>query len=128
MKLRLYAWKMLSCLTFIYAANRFSGDSDECDLIMTYDTNVGVGIYAGRDFKQDELLEKVIGFAIAEDYHIYKLLDDYVEGFNDTHGLITLGYAMIYNHMSTKHGPKMIMKYASGDAPQLFHRGIHANN
>jgi len=74
----------------------------ECRLVMHFTQEYGVSIYAGKNIEEGELIEHVIGIPVPINSINRTALEDYCEGYNSTHKLVTLGYAMLYNHASPK--------------------------
>ena len=74
------------------------GDRNECDLLQVV-TDMGVGLYAGRAYAADEIIEQSLGIPVPSSVHRSNILDNYVEGYPLADwNLVTLGYAMVYNH------------------------------
>ena len=59
--------------------------------------NMGMGVFAGRNYKKNEVIERCIVIPIPVELIQYTLLDNYVFG-DDRGALVVLGYAMVYNH------------------------------
>jgi hypothetical protein len=69
----------------------------------------GIGIYSGKTFKPTDLIEEVIGIIVPKYTTSNNILEQYVEGMNETHDVVSLGYGMLYNHAPTADG-KMLVK------------------
>ena len=50
------------------------------------------------------------------------IYDDFGEGYNDTHGSLTLGYALVFNHVGAKED-KMVEKFSTGWVSMYFANG-----
>ena len=50
------------------------------------------------------------------------IYDDFGEGYNDTHGSLTLGYALVFNHVGAKED-KMVEKFSTGWVSMYFSNG-----
>jgi hypothetical protein len=77
---------------------------DHCDLVLQYIPGLGLGVYSGRLFEYDELVEayQAIPFPIA--VAVQTVLKFYFEGHNETHGSIGVGNSLIYNHAPSVEG------------------------
>ena len=97
---------------------------ENCPLIGRYSETFGFAIHAGRDFELDDLIESSLGIPVYFPHSRHTELggfslrtilffcewllritssqnaDAYVQGHNDTHALVTLGYSLLYNHIS----------------------------
>lgn len=74
----------------------------QCDLVLRYIHPVGFGVYAGKDFGTSEFyaLQRSPGLVVPLQSVYNTELINYSEGYNSTHGLVTLGHGMMYNHIS----------------------------
>lgn len=86
-----------------------SSEIDDCNLIMHNINGFGVGIYAGKTFKPTDVVEEAIAISVPKYVIDYNILEQYVEGFNETHDLVCLGYGMLYNHAPAVDG-RMLVK------------------
>lgn len=59
--------------------------------------HMGMGVFAGRNYKKNEVVERCIVIPVPIDLVQRTLLDNYVFG-DDRGALVVLGYAMVYNH------------------------------
>eukprot|EP01038_Epipyxis_sp_PR26KG_P005181 gene5181-7209_t len=84
-------------------------ENDQCDLMLRYVSDWGVGIYAGQLFKPSSVLETNIAIPIADSIRLESVLDLYVESYNESHASLTLGYSLVYNHAPIKDG-RMVSK------------------
>ena len=50
------------------------------------------------------------------------IYDDFGEGYNDTHGSLTLGYALVFNHVGANED-KMVEKFNTGWVSMYFANG-----
>ena len=50
------------------------------------------------------------------------IYDDFGEGYNDTHGSFTLGYALVFNHVGSRED-KMVEKFNTGWVSMYFANG-----
>ena len=90
---------------------------DNCDItqhLISFGSQVpGIGVYAGKNFTFDERYEHS-NFLLARGSGLrFTGLNDFLEGVNDTHSAVALGYSAMFNHIS-KQIDKMVHKYASG--------------
>lgn len=92
---------MLYVIVLVFAlaiAKLVYGADEECSLLQVV-TKMGVGLYAGKDFAEDEEVESVLGIPVEISTHRDNILDNYVEGYWEPNmSMVTLGYAMVYNH------------------------------
>jgi hypothetical protein len=70
-----------------------------CDLLQHYDKKFGAGVYAGVNFKKKEWFQMMTGIPAPFANFEGTVLNDFIEGHNETFGLITLGYALVFNHV-----------------------------
>ena len=82
-----------------------------CALYQHFHPEFGVAIYAGRPYLAGEILERSVGIPLLKKYHTGISLDSYVEGLNETHSTVSLGYAMLYNHAPFHDVPRMMEKF-----------------
>ena len=75
-----------------------NSDSIKCDIVMRYSEGYGIGLYAGKTFRKGVHLEYSIGMYVPHYITFWNEMDQYVEGYNETHHHLMLGYAIIYNH------------------------------
>ena len=95
----LYALVLAAALATVRLA---SGSENECRLLQVV-TKMGVGLYAGKDYGKDEEVEAVLGIPVHISTHRDNILDNYVEGYWEPNmSMVTLGYAMVYNHAPDK--------------------------
>eukprot|EP01032_Pedospumella_encystans_P017304 gene17304-19725_t len=83
-----------------------------CDLILRNVPGKGIGVFAGRDWFPQELVEVSVGIPISYESVYWNQLINYCEGYNETHTLLTLGYSMLYNHISGAE-QSMVQKHMS---------------
>ena len=74
-----------------------------------------MGIYAGRTFRMGDIIDMSPGIpvnsqSILGKKEIPNVLSFYVEEFNKSHALASLGYAMLYNHAPKSFMEPMITK------------------
>lgn len=89
-----------------------------CALQLRFTDGAGIGVFAGKDWSPGEQIELSIGVPVPLSVVYWTQLINYSEGFNDTHGLIATGFAMLYNHvlesdkvMVRKHMSHQLGKY-----------------
>lgn len=71
----------------------------QCDLQMKKHSKLdGVGIFAGRDYKKGEVVERCITITLPNDKSSSVLLENYIYSHADDSFDIVLGYGAIYNH------------------------------
>lgn len=90
-----------------------------CDLILRNVPGKGVGVFAGRDWFPEELMELSVGIPIRYESVYWNQLINYCEGYNETHTLLTFGYSMLYNHISGAE-QSMVQKHMSNE-PGIVH-------
>ena len=110
--LRVMTWLLvMDMISSIYNVVEF--EEEECDIVqhlIDYGSQVaGVGVYAGKNFDFEEEYEYSNIIRTKRSVLENTALDDFIEGYNDTHCEIVLGYSMIYNHVSEK-VDKMVRK------------------
>eukprot|EP01038_Epipyxis_sp_PR26KG_P010945 gene10945-14697_t len=76
----------------------------ECDVVVRYVPYFGIGVYAGKLFEPYTIFQNSIGIPIPDDLRRGNELDLYVEQFNRTHDVLTLGYALLVNHATNFDG------------------------
>eukprot|EP01038_Epipyxis_sp_PR26KG_P012650 gene12650-16959_t len=87
----------------------------ECELVLRYLPDMGIGIYAGVLFTPESDLEYgMISIPLSNEIKEESVADLYIEGLNDTHNSLTLGYALVYNHAPLADG-HMLSKYNDPD-------------
>ena len=71
----------------------------QCDLQMKKHSKLdGVGIFAGRDYKKGEVVERCITITLPNDKSSSVLLENYIYSHADDSFDIVLGYGAMYNH------------------------------
>eukprot|EP01041_Mallomonas_annulata_P009293 gene9293-19287_t len=94
----------------------------QCDIEQYYFDGVGLSVYAGRDFNENESIEIGVGVAVPLSVFRHNELYNYIAGFNDTHSEVNLGFNMIYNHEPLMNGRElMIRKYREQFSALFFH-------
>ena len=87
-----------------------------CSIVSYYSKGVGLGIYAGRTFRAGDIIDKSPGIPVdsktilGKKKDVQNVLSYYVEEFNSSHALASLGYAMLYNHAPIYFMEPMITK------------------
>ena len=71
----------------------------DCDTVLRADPLVGIGIFAYRELEPTQIVETAIGIPIPMNTVFWTQLVNYIEGYNDTHALLSLGNSMLYNHV-----------------------------
>ena len=104
----------LWCLTVADSKIEISNIEEECDLLIHLITFggshvPGIGIYAGRDFEQKSYYQKTAIIPALMNTVGGTILTHFIEGYNETHDGVTLGYSMIWNHVSANED-KMVEK------------------
>lgn len=76
---------------------------ETCDLLIKYiDEFYGIGIYAGKDFVTGiDPIQTCIGIPVPLRTVYKSELINYLEWYNETHGLAVLGVGMLYNHIKS---------------------------
>ena len=81
-----------------YQEGTYYEREDECPLVMVYTPGFGVGVFAGMDYVNEQLLEHAIGIPFPKNALFWNDLVNYVEAMNDTHALFLHGHAAVFNH------------------------------
>ena len=112
-------------------ANVLSGNDDRtCNLIVKISPRFGAGVYAGTHIPSGKVIQHVIGIPIPISTVFHTELINYVEGHNETHASVTLGYSMMFNSspMTVKSmvRKEMLYFYSSEDGVYSFsnNRGV----
>ncbi|KAJ1386378.1 hypothetical protein B484DRAFT_410227 [Ochromonadaceae sp. CCMP2298] len=74
-----------------------SASAQQCELEVREVPGMGLGVFAGRDWEAGQL-EAVRGVPVPLRALYHSPLLQYAEALNRTHGIVLLGYAMVYNH------------------------------
>ena len=118
--------KLLAITTLCQTACRYgtfsvatAGKERECDLVLRYSPKFGLGVYAGTLIAPETAFEEstaiLVPKIIVNTYDESESLKDYVEVFNDSHVMLSMGYQQIYNHASVNDG-FMISKHIHPEA------------
>lgn len=81
-------------------------ETENCEIYLAPSEKMGWGVYAGRDFEENEVVEVVPRYlTLKNDWLALSVLDDYHYGFtfnadesDTTFGALIFGKAMFYNH------------------------------
>jgi hypothetical protein len=105
-----------SLFSLFVLGHKVHNPSVQCSLVLKYDTKKGVGVFAGKDWAPDELMDIAIGIPIRYKHVYWTQLINYIEGYNGTHGLLTLGNTMLFNHVDdeTQSSVRKHMKHTTG--------------
>jgi len=90
-------------------AVRQEEQDEDCDLVVHYDSKYGAGVYAGRNFEPQEGFQTMVGVPVLNTHLEGTIFDDFGESLNETHGYLTLGYALVFNHVAAAED-KMVEK------------------
>lgn len=111
----------ISCLFIAILACNGRG----CDYYFKYHEDLGLSVYSGHIFESFEVFDVGVGVPVPLHF-VYSgnELVNYVEGYNSTHALLTLGLGMLLNH--NENPSKInIRKYLSEDPPLLTFPSNH---
>jgi hypothetical protein len=75
-----------------------ANSSTSCDIYLGISPEFGVGVYAGRTWEPNELVDSPLQFHIPKESIFGNELMNYAEGRNDTHVFLSLGYGSLFNH------------------------------
>ena len=78
--------------------NPLNPPEHKCALQLTINEQVGLGLVAGEDFLENTIVEEAIGVPVPMECIFHNPLINYADGYNDTHCLVLLGSASLYNH------------------------------
>lgn len=70
----------------------------KCDTYVKYHEELGLSLYSGKIHEPFDMLDVAIGVPVPLEFIFGSNLVNYVEGYNSSHALLTLGIAMILNH------------------------------
>lgn len=86
---------VIGCL--VYLTSFTNGQSQRCDYTVV-PSEAGLGLFALHDLKTWNLLEVSVGIPIPMSTIYWTELVNYVEGYNTSHCLLTLGNGLLMNH------------------------------
>lgn len=98
-----------------------------CDVVLRVVENYGIGIFANKVWAPDILIEHAIGIPVPRSSIFWNELVNYAEEHNMTHGLISLGISLLFNHASLSRG-LMMKKMNAHDSIYKFNDGFGASN
>ena len=100
----------------------------QCDLVVREIPHAGLGVFAGKMWTPGEVIELAIGILVPLRVVYWTELINYMEGYNSSHGLLTMGNAMLFNHVSPA-TQSMIRKHMSNqDGSYVFRRGERSHD
>ena len=129
----LLAFSFIISLILSSASSTTEFDTIECDILLRFDTKFGLSVYAGREFKANELIEDmpelyVSKYIVENPAYIFKKsindysdmisLMEYVNEHNETHNTISLGYGHMFNHANIADGLMLRREYQGIDRVQ----------
>lgn len=92
--------RLIPCKCFSTSISFDPHDHIDCDFVFKLtNPRMGIGVYANKMVPSGSLIQHAIGIPIPVSSIYSNELINYVEGHNSTHAIVTLGIAMMMNHL-----------------------------
>ena len=83
---------------YVWALQGFSPSLTPCPLYQALTSSGGVGVFAGQDFQQGQIVEFSPTFYTSSEAYSNNIVQDYVVNHNSSHGSLHGGYSLVMNH------------------------------
>lgn len=116
----------LKCIGLLFICIFYSVNSFNCELFLRYVPEYGIGVYAGRLFERNRPIENAIGIPVLLKDAVNTEFVNYMEGLNETHGVLLLGYSSMFNHVPQQ--DSLVRKHVSFDDSRMQFRPPHGES